>query len=209
MQELFGGEIKIINIIIIIKVPLLGNNENNVNKLKGNNGGDGLVCARHLKLFGYNVTICYPKRTDKEIYKRLLNQCVEMDIEVIKNYEGISAEDIRKNYALVVDALFGFGFRGPLRAPFDSIIKELTDSKVKLCSIDVPSGWNIDSEEGSVGNESLIQPTMLISLTAPKLCSKNFKNCHYLAGRFLPPKLEKDFNLNLPCTPPGKLFMKI
>jgi hypothetical protein len=35
MQELFGGEIKIINIIIIIKVPLLGNNENNVNKLKG------------------------------------------------------------------------------------------------------------------------------------------------------------------------------
>jgi NAD(P)H-hydrate repair Nnr-like enzyme with NAD(P)H-hydrate epimerase domain len=31
----------------------------------GNNGGDGLVAARHLHHFGYAPTVCYPKRTDK------------------------------------------------------------------------------------------------------------------------------------------------
>jgi len=35
----------------------------------GNNGGDGLVCARHLQLFGYRPTIFYPKRTDKQLYR--------------------------------------------------------------------------------------------------------------------------------------------
>lgn len=35
----------------------------------GNNGGDGLVAARHLHHFGYKPTIVYPKRPDKKIYK--------------------------------------------------------------------------------------------------------------------------------------------
>lgn len=34
----------------------------------GNNGGDGLVCARHLNLFGYNVEVVYPKRVDKPMF---------------------------------------------------------------------------------------------------------------------------------------------
>jgi NAD(P)H-hydrate repair Nnr-like enzyme with NAD(P)H-hydrate epimerase domain len=29
------------------------------------NGGDGLVCARHLFHFGYRVTVCYPKRPER------------------------------------------------------------------------------------------------------------------------------------------------
>jgi hypothetical protein len=31
-------------------------------------GGDGLVCARHLLLFGYQPTLYYPKRTDKKLF---------------------------------------------------------------------------------------------------------------------------------------------
>lgn len=34
----------------------------------GNNGGDGLVCARHLNLFGYSVEVVYPKRVDKPMF---------------------------------------------------------------------------------------------------------------------------------------------
>lgn len=34
----------------------------------GNNGGDGLVCARHLHLFGYNVDVVYPKPVDKPMF---------------------------------------------------------------------------------------------------------------------------------------------
>ncbi|EWC86270.1 YjeF family domain-containing protein [Plasmodium falciparum NF54] len=35
----------------------------------GNNGGDGLVAARHLKQFGYNVVVLYPKVNDKTLFK--------------------------------------------------------------------------------------------------------------------------------------------
>ena len=40
----------------------------------GNNGGDGLVAARNLKLFGYGSTIFYPKTTTNEHYLNLLTQ---------------------------------------------------------------------------------------------------------------------------------------
>ena len=40
----------------------------------GNNGGDGLVAARHLHHFGYKPYICYPKRTPKPLYTGLVTQ---------------------------------------------------------------------------------------------------------------------------------------
>jgi len=40
----------------------------------GNNGGDGLVAARHLYHFGYRPSICYPKRTPKPLYSGLVTQ---------------------------------------------------------------------------------------------------------------------------------------
>ncbi|RZR88284.1 hypothetical protein BHM03_00015827 [Ensete ventricosum] len=40
----------------------------------GNNGGDGLVAARHLHHFGYEPFICYPKRTPKPLYDGLVTQ---------------------------------------------------------------------------------------------------------------------------------------
>lgn len=40
----------------------------------GNNGGDGLVAARHLHHFGYKPSIVYPKRTDKPLYHGLVTQ---------------------------------------------------------------------------------------------------------------------------------------
>lgn len=40
----------------------------------GNNGGDGLVAARHLHHFGYKPVVCYPKRTDKPLYTGLVTQ---------------------------------------------------------------------------------------------------------------------------------------
>ena len=37
--------------------------------LFADNGGDGLVCARHLALFGYSPTILYPKEPKSDVYK--------------------------------------------------------------------------------------------------------------------------------------------
>ncbi|TDZ19937.1 NAD(P)H-hydrate epimerase [Colletotrichum orbiculare MAFF 240422] len=40
----------------------------------GNNGGDGLVAARHLRHYGYKPSIYYPKRSKNDLYQRLAQQ---------------------------------------------------------------------------------------------------------------------------------------
>lgn len=43
-------------------------------------------------------------------------------------------------YELVVDAIFGFSFKGDVREPFRSILSILSDITVPIASIDIPSG---------------------------------------------------------------------
>ena len=91
-----------------------------------------------------------------------------------------------------MDAVFGFSFdaTGEIRAPFDKILADLTQlQKDKAChpivSVDIPSAWHV--EQGNINN--LFEPEVLVSLTAPKLGSKDFKGAHYLGGRFLPRRI--------------------
>ncbi|XP_068189510.1 NAD(P)H-hydrate epimerase-like [Antennarius striatus] len=161
----------------------------------GNNGGDGLVCARHLKLFGYEPAILYPKRPNKPLFQGLTTQCERMDIPFLT--EMPEADVIDEAYNVVIDAIFGFSFEGAVREPFASILNELNKTKVPVVSIDIPSGWDV--EQGSVGG---LQPDMLISLTAPKKAASLFRGrYHFLGGRFVPPELERRHQLNLPQYP--------
>ena len=50
----------------------------------GNNGGDGLVAARHLYHFGYKPIICYPKRTLKPLYTGLVTQVRGCNLNTVK-----------------------------------------------------------------------------------------------------------------------------
>ncbi|XP_011865099.1 PREDICTED: NAD(P)H-hydrate epimerase [Vollenhovia emeryi] len=163
----------------------------------GNNGGDGLVCARHLKHYGYSPEIYYPKRPSNELYERLLHQCVENDIPVLENRRVEEAADSAalREYALVVDALMGFSFRPPMREPFVRIVDLLRATSVPVCSVDIPSGWDVERGPPEDGG---IQPRLLVSLTAPKLGVTRFKGTHYLGGRFVPEKLASRYNLGLP-----------
>jgi len=56
----------------------------------GNNGGDGLVCARHLRHFGYSVHAFYPKRREVKWYKvrqraNVLLQCLMCCLKRLKD----------------------------------------------------------------------------------------------------------------------------
>ncbi|XP_006861660.1 PREDICTED: NAD(P)H-hydrate epimerase [Chrysochloris asiatica] len=162
----------------------------------GNNGGDGLVCARHLKLFGYQPTIYYPKRPNKPLFTALVTQCQKMDIPFLGEMP-LEPMQIDELYELVVDAIFGFSFKGDVREPFRSILKVLSGITVPIASIDIPSGWDVEK-----GNSEGLQPDLLISLTAPKKSAAQFTGrYHYLGGRFVPPALEKKYQLNLPSYP--------
>lgn len=160
----------------------------------GNNGGDGLVMARHLSHFGYKPTVVYPKEPKQDLYKGLLKQLQHLNVPILKEW-AIRDTDI------VVDAVFGFSFKGwrgeGKDVPFDTIvgdfenIKEIAP-KVPLVSIDIPSGWHV--EKGPEGSK--VHPDMLISLTAPKIgvMSSSFVH-HYLGGRFVPPPVAEEYKL--------------
>ena len=160
----------------------------------GNNGGDGLVASRYLKEFGNDVEIYYPKKNNKNpLFTRLITQCENYDIKINeKILEKNEYEKIFEHCDIIVDALFGFSFKGEIREPFKTIIDAMKKFEKKIISVDIPSGFDID--KGNIF-ETFI-PKGLISLTLPKLCSKDFKGEHYLGGRFVPKKLFDKFNFN-------------
>lgn len=167
----------------------------------GNNGGDGLVCARHLKLFGFYPVVYYPKPPTKELFLNLLFQCKSMHIPIV---DKLPTEP--NDFNLIVDAIFGFSYKPPLRELFVPVIELLKNTKTPVVSIDIPSGWDV--EKGPV--EHSYQPHTLISLTAPKLCANNFTGeHHFLGGRFIPKQLEEDYKLNLPNYPGIDNFIKL
>ncbi|KII86818.1 hypothetical protein PLICRDRAFT_114096 [Plicaturopsis crispa FD-325 SS-3] len=165
----------------------------------GNQGGDGLVAARHLGMFGYKPTIYMPKPGSKDIYKRLKTQCDNMEIPTLA--PSAETDTLRSALAssdVILDAIFGFSFKGPIRAPFDAALPLLASSGLPIVSVDIPSGWDV--EQGNADGVGL-EPDVLLSLTAPKEGVKSFQGKHFLGGRFVPRSLEERFQLNLPEYP--------
>ncbi|CAI5758942.1 unnamed protein product [Candida verbasci] len=164
----------------------------------GNNGGDALVAARHLKLWNYNPILYYPKKSkSNQLYLNIATQLQQLKIKEIESIEDFKST--ASSTDLIVDGLFGFSFKPPIRAPFDETIKYLSETKnlPPIVSIDVPSGWDVD--EGAILEHNII-PSLLISLTAPKPCAsifveKNKNGKHYLGGRFINEEIAKKYDI--------------
>lgn len=144
----------------------------------GNNGGDGLVAARHLHHYGYKPTLYYPKQSKNDLYARLTTQLKNLHIPFVTDFsESLNEADY------VVDAIFGFSFSGEVRDPFPSVIAALRDTKVPVLAVDAPSSWNIETGPPDDGPGKGYHPSALISLTAPKPLVGWFKGRHFVGGR--------------------------
>ncbi|KAG9054034.1 hypothetical protein FS842_006396 [Serendipita sp. 407] len=173
----------------------------------GNQGGDGLVAARHLSMFGYQPSVFLPKPGSKEIYQRLQTQVQNLSIPVYGSIAEL--ETSLQETDVILDAIFGFSFSGPVRPPFDQVLSLIAKSKAPIVSVDIPSGWDV--ENGPVEREvadkegqkvdQVLNPEVLVSLTAPKLGVKHFRGRHFLGGRFVPWSLQEKHQLNLPPYP--------
>lgn len=144
-----------------------------------------------------------------------------MEIPILTPSPPTDLEPLKKvlpQSDVILDAIFGFSFQPPVRSPFDAVLPLLTQSKLPIVSVDIPSGWNVEKGNNlGIG----LEPDVLISLTAPKLGVKGFKGRHFLGGRFVtkcvlpsfpsvsspslinvrPRKMEEKFELNLPPYP--------
>jgi NAD(P)H-hydrate epimerase len=118
---------------------------------KGNNGGDGLVLARHLDNRQVPVHVLQFARPEELTpdaalnYRILTGSGVAVEIHA---GQPLDVEQLRGELAAaswVVDALFGTGLRGPLRPPFDGIVGLINDSGANVLAVDIPSGLDGDT----------------------------------------------------------------
>lgn len=184
----------------------------------GNNGGDGLVAARHLSLFGYqNVKVYWPIMGKNPFYTNLKTQLELFNIEIIKDTdEELSKLDsILSDSNVIIDALFGFSFKPPLRKPFDSIIakmiKHQKENNKIIFAVDVPTGWDVDDGPTEASGTQDYMPDALISLTAPKPCSLKLNENvnHYLGGRFIPQCVADKWDFQIPHYKGSDQYVKL
>ncbi|EPE08424.1 apolipoprotein a-i binding protein [Ophiostoma piceae UAMH 11346] len=159
----------------------------------GNNGGDGLVAARHLSQYGYEPTVYYPKHNKNELYQRLSKQLEDLNVPFVNDFSKALADTDH-----VVDAVFGFSFSGEIREPFPAVIKALEETEIPVTSVDAPSSWSIEGGPPMSGVGSNFHPAVLVSLTAPKPLVKHFKGRHFIGGRFVAPSIAAKYDFEVP-----------
>jgi len=110
---------------------------------KGNNGGDGLVAARHLRGMGFEVEVL-------ELEK-------EMPADLDRWLDGAGA---------VVDAIFGTGFSGAPRGPAATAIEAINRCGAPVVACDIASGVDASSGEVETG---AVEADLTVSFHAAKI----------------------------------------
>jgi ADP-dependent NAD(P)H-hydrate dehydratase / NAD(P)H-hydrate epimerase len=146
---------------------------------KGNNGGDGLVVARHLKVKGIEPTVYFfgdpTKLTGEasENFQRWRNAGGSVNV-VDSESEWNRASGVIARSDVIVDALLGTGLRGAvtgMTAKAITTVNEFSDNATGarpslIISVDMPSGLPSDGEaaEGPV-----LRAHQTVTFTAPKI----------------------------------------
>jgi hydroxyethylthiazole kinase-like uncharacterized protein yjeF len=124
----------------------------------GNNGGDGLVVARHLAARGVTIYLLAPEKSRSVLFKLQLVRCRKLGLRIINALETPDALAHARQAALIVDALFGIGIKKAIAPPFTQAVALMQTGTRKsrpddqrappVVSLDVPSG--LDSDRGIV-----------------------------------------------------------
>src|SRR5579875_2710143 len=118
---------------------------------KGNNGGDGLVMARHLDNAGVHVRVLLFTNPAQLSGDAAINYRIVAASGIrLETFVGptLDEEHLRRQLAdadWIVDALFGSGLRGPIQPPFDHIIAVLNTVPARIFAVDIPSGLDCDT----------------------------------------------------------------
>ena len=135
----------------------------------GNNGGDGLVLARHLILDGYNVKTyvvnCSDKRSKDFLinYDRIKNvtKAWPLLLKCAEDFPEIHPDDI------IVDAVFGIGLNRAVDEWVKNLFVHFRSTKAFALSIDIPSGLSTD--EVPKDEDAVVWAGYTLSFASPKL----------------------------------------
>jgi ADP-dependent NAD(P)H-hydrate dehydratase / NAD(P)H-hydrate epimerase len=139
---------------------------------KGNNGGDGLVAARHLAEAGCTVSILLladPSQVQgdaKTMLQRL--PVTPLGIKEEADLYDRKCETLLQAAQLFVDAVLGTGFRPPMHGLAIAGRKLLERyPQTPVVAVDLPSGWDADSRKFQVPDA--YRADAVVTFTAPKL----------------------------------------
>jgi hydroxyethylthiazole kinase-like uncharacterized protein yjeF len=159
---------------------------------RGNNGGDGAALARALSFAGAHVDVVLfgrleetkgDARTNFEIVRRLSSfeagshdlpsPLTFVECDAVSTWEKLARG--RRNYDIIVDALFGTGLTRPLEGIPLQVVEHLAlmreararahTSLPLIVSLDIPSGLNADKAE-LIGEA--VRADLTVTFTAPK-----------------------------------------
>lgn len=144
----------------------------------GNNGGDGMVCARHL--CNYSKSISLFLLTSGELIKTKENKTNWQIIKQIKNistYEYMNEKEfyfkfkeLSESADIIIDSIFGTGLKGIIKNPAGQIIEIINNSDSFKVSVDIPSG--IDPNNGII-QDKCVKANMTVTFHKPKPGIKN------------------------------------
>ena len=138
---------------------------------KGNNGGDGLVAARHLAKAGIDVEVFllgHPRELsgDAVVNFELLTKLDVKRIEVTEREDVRNFTKVYPPYDLIIDAIFGTGFKGAVEGVFADAVEVINSSGIQVLSVDIPSG--VAGDTGAV-SEPAVRAQKTVTFAYPKV----------------------------------------
>lgn len=121
---------------------------------KGNNGGDGLVCARHLHDAGVTIKVyCLQPPDEADAKVTALHERSAFMVDAENDMQSRVLKHLLNSATVVIDAVFGTGVRLPLAGKAAQLlaqakrILDARETKPLMVAVDVPSGVNCDTGE--------------------------------------------------------------
>src|SRR5581483_6904138 len=111
---------------------------------KGNNGNDARATAENLSARRVEILSVHSPEVELPVLQDLL----------------------RRNFALIVDGLFGIGLNRPFDGGWRKFIAAVNESRIPILAVDVPSGLN--AEKGETFGTA-IEAEMTLTVGAPKI----------------------------------------
>ena len=148
----------------------------------GNNGGDGLVTARHLQAWGASTTVylCRGRQAGDPNIAAVLDQAPT--VVHASGDDGLARlRDALDSTHMVVDAVLGTGRSRPIEGLLRDILLSLTATRVKrpdlrLLALDLPTG--LDADTGAV-DPTCPRADVTVALGYPKAGHYIFPGAEY------------------------------
>lgn len=148
----------------------------------GNNGGGGLVAARRLLGWGFEIFLDIPDDNLKELPQKQLERAKAFGAKV----HAVGKPDI------FIDAYFGFSQRLPLPRVYMNSISGINKSVCLKVSLDIPSGISKDPDI------EYFKADIICTLAAPKkiLFSNHLNAQIYIVDLGIPRKVYEELDLS-------------